>query len=143
MKNLNSGQGVSSHDRMKKLLLFSAILAGGVAASRQAGINFSIGFGLPALPRVVVNRPVVTVAPDCVQAAPVVTEPYCAPAPVAVAPAPYCAPSVVIDRRPLIVNERFAYNARTYSGLDRNERSRDGRRYERHDGRVSHDHDRR
>jgi hypothetical protein len=106
---------------MKKLLLFSAILAGGVAAS-QAGINLNVGFGLPGLPRVVVNRPVVTVAPDCEEAAPVAVDPYCAPAPVVVAPAPYCEPSVVIDRRPVIVNERFAYNGRGYHNGGRLER---------------------
>jgi hypothetical protein len=79
---------VSSQLGMKKLLLAAAVLAGGVAVS-QAGINVSIGIGLP-LPRatVIVSHP----APYCPPAV-VVQPPVCAP--VVVAP-PVCPPRVVV-----------------------------------------------
>ncbi len=53
---------------MKKLLLVATVLIGGVAAS-QAGLNISIGIGLPR-PAIVVRHPVVCpppvyVAPVC------------------------------------------------------------------------------
>ncbi|MFO1513419.1 MAG: hypothetical protein U1F83_10980 [Verrucomicrobiota bacterium] len=69
---------------MKKILLVATVLVGGVAFS-QAGVNVSIGFGipLPPLPGVVIRQP----APFC-------------PAPVYVAP-PFCPPRVVVPCPPV------------------------------------------
>src|SRR5207247_4080623 len=75
-ENANSRLALSSHPRMKKLLLAAAVLVGGVAVS-QAGIDVRIGLPLP-LPRIIVSYPA----------------PYCPP-PVVVTP-PVCAPRVVV-----------------------------------------------
>lgn len=75
-----------SHPRMKKLLLVATVLVGGMAIS-QAGINVSIGIGLPFphLPRpaIVIRQPA----------------PYCPP-PVYIAP-PHCPPRVVVTCPPV------------------------------------------
>ena len=70
---------------MKKMLLLSAVLLGAASAS-QAGVQVSIGIGIP-LPGVVIAQPaLVVVAPPVVCAPPprvVVTRPFVvAPAPV-------------------------------------------------------------
>ena len=83
----------SSHLRMKKILLLSAILLGAVSAS-QAGVRFSIGLPLPPLPLpgVVISHrapvycppaPVYYAAPPVYYGAP------CYDAPVVVAPPVY------------------------------------------------------
>lgn len=72
---------------MKKLFLIATILAGAVGVS-QAGVNFSIGIGLPVPPPVIISRP-----------APVYVAP-CPPA-VVVGPRYYYPPPVVVHRYPV------------------------------------------
>lgn len=127
---------------MKKLLLFSAILAGGVAAT-QAGINFNVGIGVrvPAPP---VTFSVAT--PGC--AAPVVTAPQSCEQPVYQTPAP-CEPPVVVTPQvcetPVYVQPRpvvIERNRYVYRDHDRN-RFVDYRHDSRYHGKSMSRHDRR
>ena len=70
---------------MKKMLLLSAVLLGAASAS-QAGVQVSIGIGIP-LPGVVISQP----------------------APVVVAPPPVCAPPPVVVTRPVMVTPAPVY----------------------------------
>ena len=102
-----------SHPRMKKILLVATVLVGGLAIS-QAGVNVSIGIGLPfpPLPRpgIVVRYP----APVC--------------PPVVVIPA-VCPPRVVVPCPPVRYEPVCNYDHRR--GYDRWDR-RDHGRYHRH-----------
>lgn len=82
---------VTSHHRMKTLLLVATVLAGGVAFA-HAGVTVSIGIGipLPPLTGVVIRQP----APIC-------------PAPVVVAPR-VCAPRVVAPCAPIWYPRAYA-----------------------------------
>jgi hypothetical protein len=100
---------------MKKLLLVATVLMGGVAAS-QAGLNISIGIGLPhpPLPRpgIVIHRPA----------------PYCPP-PVYVAP-PICPPRVIVACPP--VYHRPGYDRHDHRrGYDRWDRRDQGHNHRR------------
>ncbi|HEU5122448.1 MAG TPA: hypothetical protein VFW05_00130 [Verrucomicrobiae bacterium] len=77
---------------MKKLFLIATILAGAIGVS-HAGVNFSIGIGIPVPPPVIISRPAPVYIPAPVYVAP------CPPA-VVVAPRYYPAP-VVVHRYPV------------------------------------------
>src|SRR3954471_24917937 len=101
---------------MKKLLLLSAILAGGVAAT-QAGMNFNIGIGvrLPA-PSVAVRAggpicaPTVIAAPQsCDQ--PVYQSSSVCEEPVVVTPQ-VCETPVYVQPRPVVIeHNRYVYRS--------------------------------
>jgi hypothetical protein len=85
---------------MKKILLVTAVLLG-VASTSHAGINLSIGIGLPFPPHIVIRpaAPVVVVEP-----------PVCAPV------APVCQPvaPVVVVRPPVVYAPAPVYYAPSY-----------------------------
>jgi hypothetical protein len=119
---------------MKKLLLLSAILAGGVAAT-QAGMNFNIGIGVrvPA-PRVAINAgapycapSVVSVPQSCEQ--PVYQSSTVCEQPVVVTPQ-VCETPVYVQPRPVVI-ERNRYVYRGGHDWDRHDD------YRRHDSRYS------
>ena len=115
---------------MKKLLLLSAILAGGVAAT-QAGMNFNVGIGvrLPA-PSMAISAgapycapTVVTVPQSCEQ--PVYQTSTVCEQPVVVTPQ-VCETPVYVQPRPVVI-ERNRY---VYHG---------GHHWDRHDDYSRHD----
>lgn len=83
MKDAKNHRCAPSHHRMKKILLVATVVVGGLTFA-QAGVNVSIGIGLPLppLPGVVIRQPA----------------PYCPP-PVYVART-YCPPRVVVPCAP-------------------------------------------
>ncbi len=94
--------------RMKKLLLVAAVLMGGVAAS-QAGLNISIGIGVPRH-SVVIRHPV----------------PVCPP-PVYIAP-PVCRPRMVVPGPPVFYQPGYEQHHQR-RGYDRWDRRGQGRHH--------------
>lgn len=108
---------VPSHPRMKKLLLVATVLVSGVTLS-QAGINLSIGIGLPLPPLPPLPRPAV-----------VIRQPVAiCPPPVYVAP-PVCPPRVIVTCPPPVCYQPVYEHREHRRGYDRWERRGNGRNH--------------
>jgi hypothetical protein len=111
-QELKSHFPASSHYCMKKLILIALVL-GGMASATYAGVNVSVGFGLPFPPLPHLPVPVVVAHPPVY--APVVVAPS---APVVVAAPPVCAPPVVTYAPPVTYYPAYprVYNYGYYHG---------------------------